>query len=701
MLAASALLAVYFGGQVSNDQMGLSGDGLISELTDGSLATLPHALIALPIFLAFAHLLAWRKVLQLPTKTMNVAFILFFGLIVASIGSSSFRAVSLSAAFEWLSYGAALYTAVAVAGRRHGTVFLVGAIFMGCSLLGAKGLMEFGQMKATHPDWRIFGGWVNGNALAAMLVIGVPLGLAIAIAEKRLAQIAAVAGTLIILMAVYFTRSRGAVLALPPTLLMFGGLLYVWRKFPDSKTATTVASVALCAVVVTTTLVGPVVQVAMPVNTKASDISITSSGSGPLGRLGSMSISTDESAYFRRLLWKGVGTILADDPAGVGIGAYRYASSRSGLTTQTVLAHESFLQIASEATPVTSAILAVALVFWAIHVCKSPKGLPWRQNVYRAGAVAAVVSVLIHSLLDSDFYYFGVGLVTFILIGTSLLYSVDAVAPEFLPTAARRAGIAGCFLAAAMFLYSGTTEFVRARLRLEETTPDASNREGDADLLKQIAPFDGDAWYLIAKAETTPEAALAAYEKAVEYAPSTKNLRALARAQQQAGDEVKATSTLNRALTYDPNNLLALTQLLQLQIAGSTNAATQTANRLIAVEDTPYFKIRSIPEMVPTETYEARLYLAKQTSSARAQIQLLAPAVAGFEQYAKVTIPQILQQGDYAGESLETAKQKLAEATEAGQDLQRAADASGDRKSEALAKEALDAFSAALASVTK
>src|SRR5204862_536544 len=52
----------------------------------------------------------------------------------------------------------------------------------------------------------------------------------------------------------------------------------------------------------------------------------------------------EQSSGFRFLLWKGAAKLIKSNPIGYGIGTYRYESARPGYTTETQLAHNTFLQ---------------------------------------------------------------------------------------------------------------------------------------------------------------------------------------------------------------------------------------------------------------------------------------------------------------------------------------------------------------------
>jgi hypothetical protein len=707
LIAIGCFLTPVLGGQIPTDSVGLDTSALSAILNGGALPILQHALLATPFLLALGILFTRRKVLQVPGRTLGIFLAAFFGLILATFAPSSFKGSSLPLTLEWITYGAALYATVGGIGRRTGPRIVLLSIFFGCVVTSLKGVLEYGQMKSIDPTWRIFGGWVNPNALAAILLVGIFLGIGLALSEQGLLQLICAVFTVPQVIAVVLTKSRGALLVLVLGLILLVLMLIVWCSKKASKslvasvTGVVLLAVGFCCVV------APIAQPLLPVTQKAADVQITAEQAG-LGRLTGSGLSTDQSTYFRRLLWKGTGPIMKGWPLGLGMGNYRFVSAKSGLTTQTQLAHEGYLQLAVDATVLAPVLLAAILFLWVLNVCRTPHSLPKEQNILRASAIAAVFSVLAHNVIDSDFYYFGIGLLTFVLIGVTLMLSADAVAPEFTPAPLRRTAAAAVALLLFGLYFTGGIELLKARLRFELQQQDATGAMADVQTLMQLGSYDSDAWDLAARSPSTPQERLTRLETAAEKGPSTRVLRALAHAQQAMGQTGTAVTTLNKALELDPNNLTTLFQLMSLEQQTNEPEAKLTASRLVAVEDSLYFKIRSLPELVPTETFAARDYLAESETSSRKKVDLLLPAVRGYVEFAAHTVPQIISQGpagDYGGENITSATRKLQDGIAIVKEAQRAAGATDDRADADEAAKAgvlLDAALAKLAaSVTK
>lgn len=688
------------GGMISTDSESLDTSPIAAVLSGGILPTLEHALLALPFLAALLLLLLQRKVLQVPMRSMGICLAAFFGILTATFIPASFKGTSLPEMLEWLCYAAAFYAVVAGAGRRQGPRVLMMCLFAGCALTAFRGILEYLVQMAQDPTWRIFGGWINANAMAAIMGVGIFIGIGLSLSEIGLPRLLCAVFTVPQVIALYLTKSRGGFLVDLIGLGLFALMLWAWNSKKASPKAVPIVGGLVMFAVAVTAVIGPIGEVLWPVSA-SSAVQLTKAEAG-IGRLGA-GISTDESVYFRRLLWKGTLPLMRDYPTGLGIGNYEYYSGQSGLTTQTKLAHDGVLQLATEGTVFAPIALAGALLLWAYQVCKGPRGLSREQNALRAAVVAAVFTILAHDLLDSDLYYFGLGMVAFVLLGVSLLLSTDAVAPEFTPAALRRTAAGAVVLLILGLLYTGTVETLKARLRYELQQRDVASAQADAQTLLSIAPYDGDVWEMAYSTSSSAPEADDRLETAARLSPWTKYLRALAYRQEQSkpGD---ALTTFNRALAIDPNNLLTLSQLMKFQETLNADDAKKTAERMVGVEDTLYYKIRSLPEIVPTETFSAREYLASLTASSRKKVDLLLPALRGYAEYARLTVGYMVSQGGNLGigeDNPHTAQDKMNQAIVDAKEVQRDAISLGDREAAAEAVKAEAVFEAALDKLAK
>ena len=685
LLAIAGFLAPLLGGKVAVDTLPLErGSSFLTAGLQGAseTPTLSHAILAALCAAALVFMLLQRKIMQVPNNAVGGLLAVLLGLVVMSIGISSFRSVSIPAGMEWVSYGICFYAVVAAGGRQKGPMILLGSIFAGCVVLAILGIQEYGGNKATDPTWRIFPQWMGPNAMAAILVVGFFLGLALAINEKRSTSIVIALGCLAIGLALFLTQSKGSLLAWLIGLVVFAVMLVLWLPKKEISRAAGLAAGT----------VGAVLLLAVALTMQPKTIPGSGATISPGSRILNAGAEADQSVGFRKLLWQSAVRLIEHNPLGSGIGTFQYESTKPGLTTQTHFAHQTYLQLAVEASVLAPMLLIVALVLWTRLIFRGGSRLQSSQNVLRASVFASILALGIHSFIDSDLSYYGIGLITFMLLGAGLLLSSDAVAPEFLPAGFRRGAAGGVALMAALLLYLGYVEGARATARGSVDAHVFDEASAGLASLRSLAPWDSEVWYLSAQVSQEPNQRLEYAQKAVDLGPSGRNLRLLARTESELGKASDAMGAMERAAEVDPNNLQTLTLLSQIQtLLGKDDDAKKTLHRLIEVENTSYFKIKSLPELVATDTYEARIKLAAAEKDPKAKIELLQPAVDGFKQYLALTIPNVIRFAKisdtltYGGESVRVAKQKLADGESAAKVLADAYRTVGDGGKAALA----------------
>ncbi len=692
LLCVVLFAAPIIGGQLAVDAAMLTPglSGLIAALGgNGDLGILPHALLGVGVVLAGAILLLSRRIVQTPNQRLSILILMLMAVIGSSVSVSAFRNVSLAEAAEWWVYGITFFVLVAGAGRQLGPKVLLSAIFAGTVIVAIKGIMEYGQMKAIDPTWRIFAGWVNPNATAAILLLGFFLGISLMLVMPRLGGLICGLGTGLVGLALALTQSKGGLLAWGVACPVFLVLLIMWHPRGErGKSLLKVGAVMGLSILLIFAIVLRPVAGATPAPGQIANSGVTGIVAAPsaLSRITNSGGSQDQSSGFRSLLWKGCLQLAQKNPVGYGIGAYRYESGRTGLTTQTQLAHETYLQLLVEASPLAPGLLLVVTGFWLWLMLRGAKNVPLESNLLRAGIVASVVAIGLHSLVDSDLYYFGIGLSVFAIMGIGMVLSSDSVSPEYVPTSARVGSVvlSGMVVLTLIWLGFGETLKNQARFNMnqigQESSADRPVIQGTIqDEIGQILalfPNDPEANYLASRVARTAGDREKFLRVAVQNGPSTRILRALSR-ELIAGDKLASAETyLNAALSRDPNNLLTLTDLLQLhQAAGDQPAALATAQRLVDVEKSPYFQIRSLPNLIPTETYTARVPLAAAERDPVKKAKWLQEAVDGFKLYLTTTVPEVRQAkkfnaaNDYAGESPRRAIEKLTSAAGLAQQL--------------------------------
>ncbi len=665
LLVLAAFCAPLMGGVLSLDVQAVT-PGLstffFSAFASSDLPAASHAIVALLVVAASLALLLRRKVIQVPNLRVYGALLLFLGLLIASVLNSVVKAQSLQALGEWLIYGLAMFAVVAGAGRKDGPVAIVGAIFLGVVFLARNGIVEYKQNSVIDRTWRIFAGWQQPNALAGILIIGIFLGIGLAISQKRAWAIVSALCTLAIFYALFRTQSKGGVLALAAGIVLFGTLLTAVKLQPSIMPW--IGRLAVLAVVLVN-----FAAIQLPKMPTASDgqmLSETAQGSSSLlGRFAKGGGTVEQSVGFRKLLYVTSSKLIAEDPVGYGLGSFRVESARPGLVTQTHLAHNTLLQLAVEASPLAPLVFLALLLAWTEFSLRDAASLPWKTNALRMAIVAAVFATMFHGVTESNLYTFGIGLTFFVLIGLGLLLSADAVSPEFAPKKGRYLAIAVVVVCAGLVSQTALSEYLRAELRAQFQGQDAEGAKDTIDQLKLFAGSDGETWYA-AGLGASPQDRKDAFRVAAELEPLPRNYRAYASALAANGEIAQAIGVLGQALHMDPNNQLALLATMKLEDKnGNEEGAIAAAKRLVAVEGTIYYQIRSLPEMIPTETFEARLHLAKHEKDPTARAALLQSAVDGYSRFMVHTWPSVQAvttedpNGSFGGITLEQGTEKL------------------------------------------
>jgi putative inorganic carbon (HCO3(-)) transporter len=767
LLVVAAFLAPIIGGQINTEATQLapgpvmllrslfSGfDTIINELTHSNrleaaieTPTLSHALLGLIVAASAILTVSKRQVFQVPFLRVTVPLIAFMGWLICTLAFTSFMSVSLVALAEWLTYGIVFYAVVASAGRRSGTYWLLMSLVIGCALVSIKGLFEYGAVRADNPSWRVFSTWENPTSLAGMMAIGLILALGLAIYDEGITSALPWTCALSMGCCIMVTDSRGGILSMLAGMVVLAGFVCFWAAKDQSRIGLVkIASVLLLAIAfgrwvhptaasthsaVTEThspykLVG---QVTQPV------VAPTAAAATP---------AVEQSSEFRILLWKGAVQLMKENPLGYGVGTYRFESAKPGLTTETQLAHNTYLQLGVESgflgffaflvflgawllevvrgcymaiRPISilraGGIVVLAFLLFTIvgvisHVELLPStkwkmagacgfGVVWLyveffrkapnltsgQNVLRAAIIASIICMMADNLLESGLYSFGIGFCVFLVLGLGLVQSADGIAPEYIPRGLRAVTGVGAFLIAIVLLHGGAVETLRARGRYELSIANSTqvgstdnrnaiqNANEIADKALSLAPFgidemDGENWRLKANVVESSFTSATDLKEAASWAPNMRNLRQAGLAMLIEKDYGSAIMYFNKALEEDPNNLLTLPKLRDAYMAnGEEDKAIEIAKRTIDVEKTQYFQVRSLPELVPVETYEARAFLAARTADPTQRAALLEQALVGYQQYKTTTVPLIMQMSandpnqQFGGETLSLAQYKM------------------------------------------
>ncbi len=653
MLGIGLFLLTIIGGQIRLDSGFAMQRPAFRGIFDGNWPMGSQAILATLLIIPLIISIATRKVQHVPSWHLWAPLSLFLTMFILSASWSEFPQASQDMVIQWCIYGATFFSVVAVVGRKQGIQIAAGFIIVGATAVSTRGILEYSSMKVIDPTWRIFGGWVGPNALAGLLIITLILSFGMLGHPERLVKLLVGASAVLQGLAILLTQSKGALLALVVGLFVYFVMLAV-RKQGKMIAATGGLMVLI---------------VLLGIGVQAS----SKTGTGAMNRVAASSSTSEQSEGFRSLLWLGALTTIKSDPIGTGIGTYKFESARSGFHTQTALAHQTFLQVAFEGGVISFLLLLVFIIMWCIITLRGYRNLPPERAQIYAGIFASLTASAAHSFVDSDWYYMGIGILIFALMGLGVQCAQDSSSPEF--TRRHNLNWLG-FGACGLLVFASWIPAYRDSLIMKANQ---FRMDGDSNRsletwtqISQLFPNEPASYRALAQQNGSMRQAL---ERAVAVNPSTSNLRLLAteRAKNREGLS-SADHSIAQALQRDPNNLPALKIRIEIQLQqDNIEAARRTMNRIREIEKLPYFTIRALPEHIPTDSFEARLLLAGASDSPAERDQLNLEAARGLIKYLEITALKSLEYkdipGGFAGETIEDAIEKATLAQKVGEYL--------------------------------
>ncbi|MFN7161501.1 MAG: O-antigen ligase family protein [Fimbriimonadales bacterium] len=546
---------------------------------------------------------------------------------------------------QWLVGLVSVLIIVAVVRRGASAWLILIPVIVSASLLGLRGSVEY-LLNALGgvPNWRVFASFFNPNLLAGYLVMSAPLTMGLLmmlgreLPEPRRRSYTALLTVALWLQlsALALTASRLGMLACLVAGAVLLGVAGAWRLL----TRDFLARLALVGILLLGVgwLSTPATQRLTP-QAAAQDV---------------------HSGAFRIETWKGaVHTALANPVFGVGTGAFEWQYPRYATVGYTRSAHNTYLEIAAE-SGWPALLLVIAFAFgWATRALQAelppdpnraaPRAMDWRPM--RAGVFASIVGAALHNAVDSDLQAFANLLTLCALLGLGLALSVDGVFTLPIRALERRgtALVVTLTLATALATF-GLGEWFANQGRYETLV---SHVPQAAELYSLARRFDasnpdylmdaGELYYALGRRETAFEL----MTRSVRLKPSPRNLYRLGMYYEREGDRQQAQAHYQAALERDPHSLPALLKLAQLAQRDRgelrlSEEAKRYYERVVEIQNSPYGRIRAVPEIVETAYGFAHLALARhyralgELSKAQAHYE---QALQIFRNYREVTYP--------------------------------------------------------------
>lgn len=535
------------------------------------------------------------------------------------------------------------------------------------------------------PTWQIFSTFFNPNSLGGFLAMISPLALAATVADEALWRrllwgFCAIAVT----SAIIPTKSKGAMLACAAALLLYLVLL-AWQSPRLRKLAATVVIVGVVAVVAAAVLAW---QVAPARDWFVHTLRLDS-----------------QSNMFRFYTWEGTVRLLEAYPViGVGPGAFKYAYPRYAILGYTEAAHQNYLQMFAELGTIGGIVFLWLLASVLLTGSRAAAGArDLSQRCWAIGGICAVAALMVHSLLDYDWYIGAINLSFWLVAGMLAhgAHAVVAVAPSQSaanarpkrrqraqaarptatpelpgrafrwprPTASRRmpylaawSGLSVAALVAAILATAAPARNALAQRAVD--TGDAYATSGlqqagpmalaQYDRARQLDPGWPFAWerYGLLLGLARLDDGVKAVRHMQELAPADfRPWSTLGQLYEEMGRLSDAIPCYLRALDLFPNRTQTVRHLAEAyDKAGEREKAVAAYQRLLADEDAPYNRYRALSEDVDTNFAYAHyeVGLDWQRAHERRVLTLGSQKAWPLRGAAKDAIPRALEHYDSA-----------------------------------------------------
>jgi tetratricopeptide (TPR) repeat protein len=281
------------------------------------------------------------------------------------------------------------YAAMRVAAQAQGRLWLVRIVAAAGVAMAACGLVHralgldalFGVYQPAYATPAYPAPLLNDNHLAGFLSLTAPLALALAVLSTGVARLGWVAGLTAIAATNLLVASRGGAISLAAGLAVAVAVLVLQRRRrPGQRVAREVlipaAIVVACGVVLVSVLATDRIR----------------------DELGRTSMAELDDPHSKFGVWRASVVLASENPwTGVGRGAFEPAFTRlheSGTKTYSHVENQYLQTVVDWGVPVAAGLLALALWLARSAVRR------WDESPLEAGALAAVVTMAVHSIAD-------------------------------------------------------------------------------------------------------------------------------------------------------------------------------------------------------------------------------------------------------------------------------------------------------------
>lgn len=593
----------------------------VSPLIAGKLSPIASVFIQLLVLTgAISWLISgYRKGrITLPGPYVIGSAASFFVLLVFSLIGS----ISLNRSLhELANQGSYLLVFVMIAsmrGGRRAVYGILGMLALSSLVVGTIGLREYGINRiAGISNWRTFSTFFNPDFLAGFMGIIVPISLGWYLSE---------------------TSGAVAILGYVWVILTTGSILMSGSRLGAASMAVGIATFGLLAILSRSIRRVQVIRGVLLL--LPAVFVLFALGKPLLARVRNMEAQA-HSGRFRVYTWKGTSYMAKAHPInGTGIGTFDLGYGKYALVGYTNLAHNTYLQIAAEAGPVSAGALILLLGFSAVPVALSVtrdkvtnneedmpevvgEWIPERKLII-CGLLGGAVASIVRNIVDSDWYVTAIGLSFWVVLGAAVALGKgsDGISAR---VSRRGLGLAltGIGASAVVLLGMLVSDWYVDRGKALLAEGDIYGAKCAYRSATRVNPLNSEAhvqlgWTYVAQAyaernRTYIDLAVQELKTAARQEPTSgKTFYQLGRIYERFPDKGSAVWAFEKALEREPLNPRYLLFLARAyEDSGRERCAVHIWKRMADVEKSPYGRVRAMPEFVEPEYVFAHEALGK------------------------------------------------------------------------------------------
>lgn len=536
-------------------------------------------------------------VLILQKEFLKPKSVLLFLAFIALLAASGLVTESIHSTIETGLYFTAcavvcMVASSAFAGQRGflATLALVSIISI---ILAALGLNEYAS---SEPGWRVFATFESPGYFGGFLAIILPLMLGWLFYFKSIyARAAALCAWMLVSAALFLTGTRFALLYAIISCFITLALLLKNRLLSRPRAA-------MCLIAV----VGAIIMFIVAGHPLSSRLA------------GETAAEQSHSLPFRIATWHGTIKMIEAHPMlGTGAGTFQIAFPRYAVAGPTRMAHNGYLQLAAEAG-VPALIVMLAAILVLLRECfrglKDNASVIGDARIMVYAALGAVSAGILRNFTDSDLYNPGIGIIFWALLG--VLAAVGGSVKIAKPRIWVRVVLEVFFVGAIVILYTfilGEVRAEQAAARLEGENIGSGTFESAA----AIDPLNASRWLALANYEAVFASTPADWDRAIGYVQRAARLEptrakyqlAMAEMYLRKGEKQRAIDCYRYALRLDRHATVAMLALAKLLPKPESEVMYR---KLLQEEESPYEKLKGVPELVNPDFAWAHVYFGKK-----------------------------------------------------------------------------------------